>query len=449
MFYRLVTVLMCGWVCIGTAMAADKAMLPMVLSLEEAQRIAIQDNPNLKAASARVEQAQAVLRQARSAYLPSISSSVTASVTELSDDDFKAAKGTAAFTGTSADDTFELYQGSVTLGYLVFDGFGRRFRTAAARFGTLRSEAALQESKRLLLNAVALAYYNIQLSRESIIISEADEAFNSRQLVEARARYDVGTGSLSDTLNFEVRIRAAQTSLLQSRRNRELALIALTRLMGVTYDRVPEGIDVARLKDETEAEMEMPGEESSIAFSLANRPDLQEFGHLVDQTDANVKIDRSTYFPTATASLSADAVRNRNTFFEEDNVSNTLALRLQYNIYTGGQRKARLHQSKAVKREFERTFDGQEIAVTAEVREALQNLETAQRLLLLQEETTSLVEENRHLVEKEYNAGQGSLVRLNQAQRDLISQQASYSFARVSLRQSWINLNTATGAILK
>jgi outer membrane protein TolC len=40
-------------------------------------------------------------------------------------------------------------------------------------------------------------------------------------------------------------------------------------------------------------------------------------------------------------------------------------------------------------------------------------------------------------------------VRLNQAQRDLISQQASYAFARVSLKQSWINLHTATGAILQ
>ena len=123
-------------------------------------------------------------------------------------------------------------------------------------------------------------------------------------------------------------------------------------------------------------------------------------------------------------------------------------MRIQYDIFVGGRRKAQVHESEAVNQEFKRIQDGQIIAVTSEVRETLATLNTAQKLLVLQEETTKLVEQNRSLVEKEYNAGQGSLVRLNQAQRDLISQQASYALARVSLRQSWINLHTATGAIL-
>ena len=51
-------------------------------------------------------------------------------------------------------------------------------------------------------------------------------------------------------------------------------------------------------------------------------------------------------------------------------------------------------------------------------------------------------------LEKEYRAGQGSLVRLNEAQRDLTSQQGRLALARVALRLAWHNLRTATAETL-
>jgi outer membrane protein TolC len=51
-------------------------------------------------------------------------------------------------------------------------------------------------------------------------------------------------------------------------------------------------------------------------------------------------------------------------------------------------------------------------------------------------------------VEKEYAAGQTSLVRLNEAQRNLIQAQGWLALARVSLRQAWQGLKAATGEIL-
>jgi len=59
------------------------------------------------------------------------------------------------------------------------------------------------------------------------------------------------------------------------------------------------------------------------------------------------------------------------------------------------------------------------------------------------------VEKNRDLVENEYMAGQVSLVRLNEAQRDLIQQQGRLALARVALRQAWHDLRVATGEILE
>ena len=68
---------------------------------------------------------------------------------------------------------------------------------------------------------------------------------------------------------------------------------------------------------------------------------------------------------------------------------------------------------------------------------------------LWQETNTQLVKKQRDLVEKEYKAGVVSLVRLNEAQRDLTVSLAQLALARVALRVSWYDLQTATGQILE
>jgi outer membrane protein TolC len=66
---------------------------------------------------------------------------------------------------------------------------------------------------------------------------------------------------------------------------------------------------------------------------------------------------------------------------------------------------------------------------------------------MLQRVNADLVRENRDLVEKEYLAGQGSLVRLNEAQRDLSTAQSRLALALVSLRQAWYGLQSETGSL--
>ncbi len=73
---------------------------------------------------------------------------------------------------------------------------------------------------------------------------------------------------------------------------------------------------------------------------------------------------------------------------------------------------------------------------------------TAQSQVALQRENVDLVQRTRDLVEKEYNAGQGSLVRLNEAQKDLTTARSNLALALVGLRQAWVELEPRTGNIV-
>lgn len=71
-----------------------------VLTLEQAQRMALEGNPSLKAVEARVRQAAERVRQARSAYFPQVDASWSATHTGLSDLSVETARTTALYSAS-------------------------------------------------------------------------------------------------------------------------------------------------------------------------------------------------------------------------------------------------------------------------------------------------------------------------------------------------------------
>ncbi len=495
----------------------DSAEGATVLDLPLAEQFAIADNPSLKAADARVQQAKARVRQAVAAWYPQLDLLASATNTWLSERDYLNAKraasdglwsqwalGTQARlqgqivsnvsqvlygitslilpnTGTgqtgqqglgasspaltnaqifqdlldtsllsiksrgSVDDSFENYNISLIASWVMFNGFERKFSIAEAKYGSQEFEAAYQEAQRLLLSAVAQTYHSAQLARENIGIAEADQAFNERQLKEAKARRRVGTGSLSDELNFEVRVNAARASLIQAYQDYNIAIIALSELLGFADARFPENYVLAPLNPESLEDLNPPESDALVLLAKSSRPDLAGSELAVKRTGATIGRARAPFYPTVTAQASKDGFRSDNFKFGEKDFSTSVGVNVQYNLYAGGAKSARVNEAKALRTEAEHTLYETELAVASEVRQAVQQLQAAQEQLVLQRANAVFVQRNRDLVEKEYAGGVGSLVRLNEAQRDLVSAEGNLAAARVQLRQAWHDVYTATG----
>ncbi len=421
------------------------------------------------------------MRQARSAYFPQLAAGYSATHTELSDKTVDTARDaayqqnvagvsqmlrfsfgdplyqvgqisqswvTARRAREAVDDDVQSYTADITAQWLIFDGFARTFRYLAARHGEKQTEAARAEAQRLLLDAVAQSFHGVQLARENLGIDEADLAYNERLLREAEARKRVGTGSLSDVLNFEVRLRAAKTAVLNDQRDVEVARIALAALMGLADAQLPEAVKIAELASETPGEMTLPEEQAMVAQALERRPDLVQNEYNVKRAEAARKAARGAHFPQVAVFAAHEAQRTDNSRFDEDDASQTFGVNVSLDLFTGGRNRAAVAEARHALTEAERQFEAASIDAVAAVRQALADLRTAQEQLVLQRTTAEYVERNRDLVEKEYNAGQGALARLNQAQRDLVQAQGRLALARVSLRQAWHTLRTETAETL-
>jgi outer membrane protein TolC len=447
--------------CLVTALPAREIRVPLaedgsvdwsgieMLDLVIAQEITLLGNPSLAAAGERVRRAEARVSEAKSAYWPRLDASGSYSRVDFAENATQGIPDPSdPFVPSVFADPEDFYQAGLFAGWVIFDGLSREYSNAVAKFGEMESEAAYLEARRLLLSSVANAYYAAQLAQANIAIAEADEAFNRRQYEEAAARREKGTGSLSEELNFEVRVNQAKSTRITSERIYEVARIGLAELMGLHGGVIPEGLGLARLDEEQPEELETPLPEEEVEFALQHRPDLARSEFALEQARAGVGLARSDYYPSLNLSASVDGTRENSGRFEEDDFGSTVALSLSFNLFDGFGRRARVKGAKAALSESEWILEETRVAVAADVRTALARLRSAQQELILQRENTVLVERTRDLVEKEYAAGQASLVRLNEAQRDLTSARSRLVLALVSLRQAWHDLETATGKVL-
>ena len=133
--------------------------------------------------------------------------------------------------------------------------------------------------------------------------------------------------------------------------------------------------------------------------------------------------------------------------FEGDDFGNTIGLNMTFNLFSGGLYRSRAREAMQKEMEARKLLEALKTSITAEIRTTAVNVITFQTQLKLQQSNTRLVQETRDLVEKEYKAGQASLVRLNESQRELISSQTRTALALVALRQSWYTLMSETGQI--
>jgi len=419
-----------------------------ILDLETAQWIALAENSNLAASTARIGQAMAQKQQTQAAYWPKINFSMTATRNRMSDALYETQSLSARLLNpwVEMDNPVEKYSLGLSVEYVLFDGFLSKYQYLAAKMGHEISQVHHQDLKRLLLQQVANQFFSAQLARENVSIAEANIDFYQQKLKEANARQDIGSGSLSDSLNFQVRLNSAKTSLIQARETYELALLEMADTLGIT--RFSNRITLARLETEQSQEMGALDTQEYIDDAFSQRPDVSLYEKMLQQAKDQETAATAYNYPFIVLNAVYKGDRENSYSWEDDDFGNTVTTTLTYPIFAGGYYQARVKAAKYRIKETEWSWHYIARKIDTQVRQAVTRVTAAQKQVVLQRDNAELVKQNRDLVEKEYAAGQNSLVRLNEAQRDLITAKSHLAAALVSLHQAWQNLRAATGEIL-
>lgn len=448
-----------GWIGLllvlltGVAPAQTNLTEISVLTRAEACRIALQNHPSLDEALWRVRQAQSRIGQSQARYWPVLTLAGGASRVDPADAVYFTSAalpvGAGGSSGGFSTEPENWYQAGAQATWVLFDGFARRAAVAAARYSASGAEASLREAKRQILSAVVAAYLNVQSAREQQRIAAEDTAFNERLLHDAEASLTAGRGALSDVLNFRVRSNAARSTVIFAKRQQRIARVGLAVLMGVPTAELPKKLELAELTEPTAEDRLLPSVTNVMHQILTQRPDIERGMTEVSRSLQAVKGAQAGYYPTLAFSGSYDARRPEDMSFDGDDFAASAGVVLSFDIFAGGLHRSRVREARAGLEVARAGLVRVQLAAIGEARNAVEKLRAAVEYLELQNQNVECARQNRDLIAKAYAVGQMPLVRMNEAQKDLVAAQVRRTQAVISLRQARNDLDTATGAILQ
>jgi len=211
-------------VLLAPGAAAAQGQQPLEVTLAEAIRRSLDVQPAMVQARGAARNAGAGERSAWGAFLPTVSTSASAS-----------RSNTSSFRTGTTDTLPPLYSysGGLSASLVLFDGF--------SRFANLRSSAATQDAAVAgLVNqryqttlATQQAFFAALADEELVRVAEAQVQRARQQLQISVNKFQAGAATRSDTLTSTVDLGTAQLNLLQAQASLATAQAALGRQIGV------------------------------------------------------------------------------------------------------------------------------------------------------------------------------------------------------------------------
>ncbi len=419
-----------------------------LLTIENAQRIALANNPDYRTAYHSVEAARMVYYQALGAFSPTVDASFS-----IGQSHSRPAGSSASYRYVGNYST----RTGISANWVIFNGLARYFQAKIAKTAHNYQQAMEEDACRLLLRGVAYAYNEIMLAKENMRIADKDMTFQQDCLRETELKYEVGTVPLSEVLNFKINVNNAISKKIAAERTYEIATYALAVLMGYPEGKFPEWVKFAEIK--TDLDAIIPKVEVYLDTALANRPDLRGMRDQLKIAEYQKYKSYSAFSPTI--SVYANFSYSTSTSNLNDHRDNTTAddhtrsrgpvfeygAQANWTLFNGFIRYNQMRQAQASMAVAEFALASAWLGVVQEVRTAHINYLQSVRQSKLYEQTLKYSTEQRDLVAKEYEAGTIGITRLNEVQKELVDAEATLASSYINTKNALVQLEAAAGVI--
>ena len=420
---------------------AVAAQSPVTLTLGGAARMAVQQSGASAIARTRIDQAEARVRQARSALLPTVSASAGES---------ERTQNTATF-GFSFRDP---------LGKPVFNPDGQllppvrvldlRARAQAslvdfsvlAKLRTVRSQVGVAEAEAVGAGdqagaLAATAYVRAARADAALGARIADSTLASELVSIANDQVKAGVGVALDVTRARSQLAASRAQLISARNERDRARLELRRVIGLEAGTVIVLADSLMALPVTTA---VPSADDATRVALARRADIRSAVAQKLAAERQVSATRLERLPTLGVFGDQGAIGNA-----AGHLLNTYQWGLQVSVpvFDGFRREGRVQEQRAQVQEADARRRDLEAQAAIDVRGALLDLVSARELLGAAEERMVLGQQELQQARERFTAGVSgnadvitASLGLNAARTLLVDARAAVQTARVMLARS-------------
>ena len=425
----------------------EKRIMPSevtTLTLQQAQEIALANNPDFLSIKFSIDSARARYYQQFSNYAPTVNAgmNISQSFSKIY------AAGSHVYPRSQRDS----YSPTLSGQWLIFDSLNREMNLLSARHSLRQTQANVDDARRLLLRATAYAYNDVQLAYAQKEIIKAQIEYSQTMLKDAERKHNAGTVLKSDVLNFRVTLRNGQLDLVKINYTIKANLYVLAGYLGLTDGTIPDSVKFPPIK--------MPEDEYTSSIdtyldqALANRPDLKAAREQLQALRYNFYGSLAKFGPTATANyqlgygydrgISHDKYGDGHTWSSQGNFS--YGFNISWNLFNGFADYFSVKASRAEVSAADYMLYQIWLSIITDVRTAYENHKSSIIQAKLAQDICNLTRETRDLVENEYNAGTALVTRLNEAERDLVQAQNNLATAVVNIANTRAQLDAAVYA---
>ena len=271
------------------------------------------------------------LKGAKASLTPSVSASLGESLSHR---------------GTETDVNFG---GNINVGanITLYNGGSLRGSIKQSELQLEQSKAQTAQYDQNLTIQIVQQFITILGQRELIKYQEQLLSTSQQQMEEGKRKFAVGAILESDFLLLEAQHATNETNLLDSKSSLSNSLLALKCLLSMdpltNFDIIEPEAEVI------ESMRIVPTQEEAIDGALKNMPDMQLSENSLAIAQTSLKIARSGYIPSISASASVGTSHsNFNNFGNQivDNLSQNVGISVSIPIYDRSQTRTRVRQAK-------------------------------------------------------------------------------------------------------
>lgn len=413
----------------GTAETADTASLgnvswqelftdPQLKSLIE---LGLEQNTDLQSAYWRVKEAEAALKTARLAYLPSFNFAPNGSVSSFD-------KSPASWSYTVPI--------SMSWEIDIFNRLTNSKRKAKAVYA--QSLEYRQAVRTQLISGIANYYYTLLMLDSQYAISQQTAANWRQSLKTMQALKEAGMTNEAAVSQYEANTLAVEASLHDLQYQIRQVENSLSSLLGQAPGMIVRG-ELASQSVPANLIVGVPVQ------MLSNRPDVRSAEFSLMQSYYATNEARSALYPSLTLSGSAGWTNAAGAIVNPGKLLLNAAASLMQPIFNAGANRARVKIAKAQQEEAKLSFQQTLLNAGAEVNNALTQCQTARSKTDLREKQIKALERTVESTELLMRHGSTTYLEVLTAEQSLLSARLSQVTDRFDEIQGVVNLYQALG----
>ncbi|HTN94164.1 MAG TPA: TolC family outer membrane protein [Gallionella sp.] len=212
-----------------------------------------------------------------------------------------------------------------------------------AKLQAAQAEAQLKVAEQDLIVRVAQAYFDVLIAQDTVALVDAQKSAISEQLEQAKRNFEVGSATITDTLEAQARYDLAGAQEIAAKNDLEIKRSALQQLINS-----PPG-ELSHLGSEFKLETPQPPDmEKWVGQAQATSLQIAIAQAAAEIADKEVDRNRGGHYPTV--DLVANYTKNSATggsFGPNDNTNKSLAVQLNMPIFEGGSVNSKWREAEA------------------------------------------------------------------------------------------------------